>query len=252
MKIFFNSSTGNSLYVAKRVQENFEECELISIPKAINQDKYDYNDDVIGFVYPIHYAGLPRVVHQFLSKINIKKDTYVFAIGVSGGGGANTSFNQIDTLLKDKCNVSNYCTIKYISNYLRAGREPSSERAIKSIEKNEDILNSFIKSIERHEVTTRKYRFGIGNIEYNIAVSMLKKLDKNFNVNDDCINCKMCQKICPVQNIVMENNKPKWCTKCVDCMACINICPKKAINIGNKTVNKNRYINPYIKREELL
>ena len=50
----------------------------------------------------------------------------------------------------------------------------------------------------------------------------------------------------------MENNKPKWSGKCTDCMACINICPKEAINIGKSTIKKNRYLNPYIKREELL
>jgi NAD-dependent dihydropyrimidine dehydrogenase PreA subunit len=50
----------------------------------------------------------------------------------------------------------------------------------------------------------------------------------------------------------MENNKPKWNGKCTDCMGCINICPKEAINIGKVTMKKNRYFNPYIKKEELL
>ena len=79
-----------------------------------------------------------------------------------------------------------------------------------------------------------------------------KNKDKNFNVNNKCIGCNMCENICPVDNIIMENNKPKWCGKCTDCMACINICPKEAINIGKSTIKKNRYLNPYIKREELL
>lgn len=62
----------------------------------------------------------------------------------------------------------------------------------------------------------------------------------------------MCEKICPVNNITIESNKPKWNGKCVDCMACINICPKKAINIGKSTIKKNRYRNPYIEANELL
>ena len=30
------------------------------------------------------------------------------------------------------------------------------------------------------------------------------------------------------------------------------MCPNKAINIGNSTVNKNRYRNPYISLSELI
>ncbi|MGL5480019.1 MAG: EFR1 family ferrodoxin, partial [Clostridium sp.] len=35
-------------------------------------------------------------------------------------------------------------------------------------------------------------------------------------------------------------------------MGCINICPKNAINIGNSTIRKDRYLNPFIKRDELI
>lgn len=62
----------------------------------------------------------------------------------------------------------------------------------------------------------------------------------------------MCKKICPVDNIVLEDGKPKWNGKCTDCMACINICTKEAINIGKSTIKKNRYRNPYISRNELI
>lgn len=62
----------------------------------------------------------------------------------------------------------------------------------------------------------------------------------------------MCKTICPVDNIKMTNKKPTWLGKCTDCMACINICPKEAINIGNKTLKKNRYRNPFIEVKELI
>ena len=78
------------------------------------------------------------------------------------------------------------------------------------------------------------------------------KFEKNFSLDSNCNGCKTCERVCPVDNIIMENHKPKWSGKCTDCMACINICPKEAINIGKSTIRKNRYLNPYIKREELL
>jgi len=37
MKIFYNSATGNSLYVAKIIRDEFKDCELISIRKALKK-----------------------------------------------------------------------------------------------------------------------------------------------------------------------------------------------------------------------
>ena len=250
MKIFYNSATGNSLYVAKTIRAEIKDCELISISKALKENKFDVNEEVIGFIYPIHCGGLPIVVNEFISKLKIKNTAYVFAIGVTGGGGADISFSQINKLLPNK--ISNYCTIKYISNYTRAGKNPTEKRAKDAIKENESILLQFIDSLKKRESINKEFKAGIGNLAYKMWKDYYKNKDKKFNVNDKCIGCKMCEQVCPVDNIIIENSKPKWSGKCTDCMACINICPKEAINIGKATIKKNRYINPYIRREELL
>jgi NAD-dependent dihydropyrimidine dehydrogenase PreA subunit/protein involved in ribonucleotide reduction len=252
MKIFYNSATGNSLYVAKVIKDQFKDCELISISKALKENKIEVSEDLIGFIYPIHCGGLPIVVNEFISKLKINEDAYVFAIGVTGGGGADMSFSQINKLLPNKIKISNYCTIKYISNYTRASKNPTEKRAINAIKENEIGLLNFIESLKNRECKVKEFKSGIGNLAYKMWKDYYKNKDKKFNVNDKCIGCNMCQKVCPVDNIIMENKKPKWSGKCSDCMACINICPKEAINIGKATIKKNRYRNPYINREELL
>ncbi len=250
MKILYNTSTGNCLYVAKKIKDAFENCELISIPKALREGNFEFEDEIIGFIYPIHYAGVPIVMYDFISKLKINSDAYVFAIGVSGGGGANTSFYQLNNLLGRK--INNHLTVKYISNYTRVKANPTEKRVKNAIEKYDSKIEEFIQALSKREQKDASFKSGIGCLEYKIFMDVVKNKDKNFNVNENCIGCNMCEKICPVNNITIEDNKPKWNGKCVDCMACINICPKKAINIGKSTIKKNRYRNPYIEVSELL
>ena len=72
-------------------------------------------------------------------------------------------------------------------------------------------------------------------------------MDKSFFVDENCISCGLCEKICPVQNIRLKNDKPTWTHNCEMCFRCLNYCPKDAIQFGKSTIEKKRYKNPFIK-----
>jgi formate hydrogenlyase subunit 6/NADH:ubiquinone oxidoreductase subunit I len=47
------------------------------------------------------------------------------------------------------------------------------------------------------------------------------KLDK-----EKCISCKKCEKICPMQlKILQDDTKPD----CIKCERCVDVCPKNAL-----------------------
>lgn len=249
-KICYFSSTGNSLYVSKKICENINECEAFSIVKMLKNKEFLIDEDIVGFVYPVHVGSVPIVVEEFLKKVNIKGNPYIFAIGVTGGSGANLSFRHINNILNNR--LSSVYTIKYISNYIRAGRNATKYRAIEAIEKNEKDINSIVRSINNKEIMKIGNTLGIQFLMYKLWRDNFKNKDKKFNVNENCISCNICSDACPTNNIIMKNGKPTWNGRCTDCMACINLCPKNAINIGTKTINKERYINPKINIKELL
>ncbi|KMT23257.1 EFR1 family ferrodoxin [Clostridium cylindrosporum] len=252
VKVYYFSSTGNSLYVAKRICEDLCEGEVFSASKLLKDKQFDINADVVGFIYPIHVGSVPIVLEEFLSKVNIEGNPYIFSVGVTGGGGANMSFRHINKLLNGKNKISNYFTIKYVSNYIRAGRSATPERVGESIKKNEPIISEIAISIKNREVKPLGGRLGIHFALYNMWKDLYKSKDKNFNVNDKCVSCDICSRVCPSNNIVLVNGKPTWNKKCSDCLACINLCPKEAINIGKKTVKKERYKHPSIDINELI
>lgn len=253
-KIFYFSSTGNSLYVAKRLKEKIEDTELISIPKAYNDNVFEYNCKKAIIIFPLHSFGLPIIVDKFIAKLKLNKDAYIFAVQITGGGTSSNSFIEIKELLgNNNLKLSNSMEIKYISNYIRAGRNANMERAQVALDNNEWKVDKLIQEIKQEEVEEiSENKNLLYSVFYKAWRDKYKNKDKKFNVNDDCIGCSICEKICPVKNIKLSEKKPIWSGECVDCMACINNCPRNAINIGKSTIKKNRYKNPYIKLEELI
>jgi len=65
--------------------------------------------------------------------------------------------------------------------------------------------------------------------------------DRKFHVSDSCIGCGICAKNCPLRNITIENDRPKWNGHCTNCMSCYHRCPKNAINFGKATIGKGQY-----------
>jgi len=69
------------------------------------------------------------------------------------------------------------------------------------------------------------------------------KADKFFTT-DACTACGKCAELCPLGNISLQNSKPEWQQNCTHCMACICSCPTEAIEYGQSTKGKRRFICP--------
>jgi MinD superfamily P-loop ATPase len=68
--------------------------------------------------------------------------------------------------------------------------------------------------------------------------------DRKFTVDNRCTSCGTCVKVCPVENIRLEEGRPVWLHHCEQCMACIQLCPTEAIQAGKKTEKRGRYHHP--------
>lgn len=89
-------------------------------------------------------------------------------------------------------------------------------------------------------------------ILYSTGYKFIHFLDKNFSVEETCNSCGICEKICPVKNIILTEGKPVWNKNCQMCFACINNCPQNAIQYGGKTRGLKRYRNPEISLSDLI
>ena len=75
-----------------------------------------------------------------------------------------------------------------------------------------------------------------------------------FLVNDECIACSPCIRVCPVKAIRIENGKAVHTYEnCQKCLACVHACPKKAITVRSGEANcHERYMNGHVRLADII
>jgi ferredoxin len=242
--VFYFSGTGNSLKVAKDISKQLENCEILSMAKVPDLKK---QYDSIGFVYPTYFWGLPKKVIEFIENINLEynKKAYFYAIATYGGSAGNAVYQLYDLLLKRHSIKLNYGhKLKMFSNYviIYEMSEKINEITEKSNKKLIPIVNS-IKNKKNNRINKFTKIFEFINKDF---IKKVSTMDRDYTVNDNCTGCTICEKVCPVKNIEIVNNKPQYKHHCENCIACIQFCPQKAINYKDATQNRRRYTNPEI------
>ena len=114
-------------------------------------------------------------------------------------------------------------------NYIALFRTPSEKEALEIIRRAEEAIDQAASVIKREGAFPEpgvtlgdRVSSGIVNdIFYPVIVH-----SKKFYVTDACISCGKCERVCPLQNIHLNQGKPVWGNSCTHCMACICRCPK--------------------------
>ena len=65
--------------------------------------------------------------------------------------------------------------------------------------------------------------------------------DRKYRSTEKCIGCGKCVSVCPLQNVSLEEGRPKWHGHCTMCMSCYHHCPVNAIQYGKGTEGKGQY-----------
>ncbi|HEX3032996.1 MAG TPA: EFR1 family ferrodoxin [Bacillota bacterium] len=245
MKIFYFTSTGNSLYVAKKIGG-----ELYSIPRVLKEGTREFAAEAIGFVFPCYFFGLPRIVAEFMEKTKFQAN-YSFAI-ITCGKMTAASLNQLEELgAKAGLKFDYTDQIAMIDNYLPLFNE--NQLRTEPGKNIEGCLEKIVRDIQSRKTSlTRKglatrtmsrafhffYNFGLDN------------KDEKFIVHDTCNGCQICEKVCPKNNILV-NGKPEFLHSCDSCYACAHHCPQNAIHHKSER-SKLRFINQNITLKEII
>ena len=265
-EIYYFSGTGNSLHLAREIQKQIPEVELIPIPAALKADNIKTKADNVGLVFPCHGLTIPIPVKEFLKRGNVKSSEYFFAVATRGGT-VFRGFTAIDRLLMNqgkRLNAAFVINMATNDPKLECFNVPSKEE-LREIEIN---IQQKLQVIRNTILNQENYKDDAGGITFskffllNYALERLvpfmvhhiaSKVKNYFYSDSKCTGCGICEKVCPSQKIRMENNRPFWQhnVDCYLCYACLNFCPNQAAQIYSKiwmksyTPQNGRYPHPY-------
>jgi len=245
-RIFWFSGTGNSLMAAKVLSAELSNIPLTRITGGAISGPVGGAGETVGFTFPSYYGHIPRVVKAFIERLEIKPDTYIFAVVTMGGVGQG-SIAAISAALLEKGLLLSYGRCVHMPpNYIIKYNPSDPAKCEGTLVKAGKKLHAFAADIAERDQLVKWLPVTAKNLYRNIEA-----LDAEFKVGGSCTGCGLCERICPVRNIDLESEKPTWLHKCEHCMACISWCPQKAIEYGARTQNRRRYMNPYVKAEDI-
>jgi Fe-S-cluster-containing hydrogenase component 2/flavodoxin len=252
--MFYFSSTGNSLMIAKDIAAKLPGTQVFSIPKAMNQ-VMDLDADNIGIIFPVYFWGIPRIVIDFINRLDAGKAKYIFAISNYGGFAAGALLQVQEQLASKGLTLHAGFPIRMPGNYIvKYGAFPvkQQEKLLIAEKRKVEAIVGMIQNQQPHPIGKSNFLIkGIGNFVYKSMLPKFPTLDQNFSVNEKCNHCNICEKVCPVADIKMTDGRPTWQGNCEHCLACIQWCPTEAIQYGTKTVNRKRYHHPEVHAKEL-
>lgn len=246
--IYYFSGTGNSLWVAKQLSNTLNDYKLQAINSYLPDENYDIdNNEAIGFVFPVYAWAPPQIVFDFIERLNIKQPSYLYFVCTCGDDTGKTAHEFMKVIKKKgwKC-YAGYSVIMpntYISLPGFDVDEPVvAKQKIKNAIARIEYIGGEIKQkiqqnkLDCHEGVFPRFKtYILRPLFYRYLMS-----PHSFHVTELCNSCKLCEKICPLQNIRIKN-KPQWKNYCTHCLACYHSCPSHAIQYGGFTKGKGQY-----------
>lgn len=244
--VFYFTATGNSLYVAKCL-DNYP----ISIAQIKNAQAFE--DDNIGIVCPVYCGEIPKTVFEFIKKSTFKTP-YLYLVltyGMSESDCPEFTFNQCE---KQGVTIDYIGGVRMVDNYLPAFDMNEQKQMNKNIPAQLEALEEDIRNRRKYiPVATDEGR------KLHKRVAMMNKVFPSANngsflkITNKCVGCKICENVCPIGNITVENGHARRINKkCEFCLACIQLCPKGAISLKSERNPNARYINENISLDEII
>ena len=248
MLLIYFSGTGNTKLVANRIAK-FLNVEIKNIEDDCDFKNLLLEKETILIMYPVYYSTPPIIMRDFLEKykknLEMKNIMSIVTQMCFSGDGAYILKDYIpknaDLIysrhINMPSNISNIPVISFWGNFF------SNLKIKHALKKADKISNEIINNNLKTQGNT-KFWNKIGLSQRSGGLEKENSKRSNVWIDDSCIACGICEKNCPVNNLVIKDEKVVAQNKCIFCTRCENTCPQKSIRILINKKVKNQYRVP--------
>lgn len=231
---YFFSGTGNTMLVAQRMSEVFKSKGFeVNLKRIEHFSGGDVDPGrTIGLGFPVAILSTYNLVLKFINELPEVKGTEIFMVDTLGGYSGGI-VGPLRSLLEAKgyktigaCEIIMPLNIFYIQN-----KEINTKKIEEGLIKAETYAVSLIneKSQWGCVPVLPNIMKSISHIGFKLAATDIHQKYLKFKADrSNCTKCGICEDICPVNNITMEEF-PVTGNKCEYCMRCVSMCPVQSI-----------------------
>lgn len=245
--VLYFSATGNTEFIARELAKKLND-QCINLLDRFKTGDHSVLHSEKPFIIcaPVYVCEMPRFMAKYLKKQTFSGSKDVYFIFTSGGYCGISGVLAKSMFKKKHMIYHGHAEFKMPRNYVindaypMLGKEEVEERILSSyrqIDQVADDIQNGRKLKARHVFLFET----LITVPFNPVWCKYKLLAKDFYAKDTCIGCGKCVKLCPLNNVTLENKMPVWGNQCTHCMACIGNCPTKAIEYGTITKDKEPY-----------
>ena len=229
--ICYFSGTGNTRLVAEALGALLDDAitPITTAPSVIE-------DVTLGLVFPIYAWGMPEIFAKWLKDVKISAQvSYIYMVCSCGDDiGCTDKTLRKSLLIHHQRSLQAAFSLRMPNTYVSLpGFDVDSEALAEHIRLRHQIVQVVPGRFPRLKTYLLRPFFN------RFLLS-----DKPFSATPDCIACRTCERVCPVQNIAFTSSRPEWGGRCTGCLACYHHCPKHCIHYGKKTYGKGQYKVP--------
>lgn len=249
MTICYFTASGNCLYVARRIGGT-----LLSIPQLMRQETITVEDDVVGVVCPCYNVEMPMMVREFMRKATIRTDYFFFIY--TYGAGYGEAFAHAKLAAEEAgLSLSYVNAVQMVDNFLPYFdmREQIDTLPKKNVEGQLERVCSDIAARKTVDVKINALtKAQMAMYRKRLADKWLRKdTALSYTVNDNCIRCGICAKVCPANNITVTEEGVRFSDHCEVCYACLHNCPQHAIHLP-KEAGTTQFRNEHVSLKDIV
>lgn len=249
--VFFFSGTGNTWWVAQHLTEALNKYQFQAAAHSIEQITPTQARDliaeanIVALGYPVYGSDTPLIMQEFIANLPTTEQPKPMLVFATQAAWSGDGAYFIRPVVEPKgyiirwavhFNMPNNISVDlggFLNGFLRLFRaKPAAAR-------NRIGKLALRVSDNRKWIMGRSPFFSLGwvqRVPYRKGMPTLQ--NGTFQANPKkCTTCGRCEQICPVGNISISDELPRFDTHCNLCLRCFNYCPELAIEAFGKPFN---------------